>query len=404
MSQRPDDFYADLGQFGASDELRPAYERLDADARAWSVTVGDEMALVAFARALPRRSREETRRMQSQPNRPEWDETQRLPYTSPNYQPQQRPSRLRTWVAVVAAALVVALLGGSFYALRTTRNGGTTSAPTATTAQPTATATPMPSATVTITATSIYTVTAAQYNAACQKIGSPYTVNYYQINDIYLAIYLTGLAYPSVKLPAGTPLKPFKLNSASDPNQGLPAKPEVNPSLNGGLYVTVCNASKSVSHSIDGLTVLVKSFVPFANDLNSWQFCDGYYQNGQRTGGGCGGGATSDLDLSATFAANAGAGAVVPAIADPLAPPPPLMRQPGQSADIRLAVTPPTALGTYRFSVSLMVDGARLPFATLMDELLLGPARKWTGDACATPAMQAQIPAGSTDPYICPES
>ena len=290
MSQRPDEFYADLGRFGASDELRPAYERLDADARAWSATVGDEMALVAFARALPRRSREETLRMQSQPRRPERDALQRSPYTNPDYQPQQRPSRPRTWVAVIAAALVVALLGGSFYALRAIRNNGTTGTPTATTAQPIATATPMPSATVTITATSIYTLTSAQYNAGCQTHLSSGSASFYQIGDIYVAIYLTGQAYSSVKLPAGTPLKPFKLGSASDPNRGLPAKPEVNPSLNGGLYVTVCNASKSVSHSIDGLTVLVKSFVPFANDLNSWQFCDAYYQNGQVTGGGCGGG------------------------------------------------------------------------------------------------------------------
>jgi hypothetical protein len=405
MSQRRDDFYADLGQFGASEELRPVYERLDADARAWSATVGDETGLIAFARALPRRSREETMRMPSQPDHPEWETTQRLPYSNLDYRPRQRPSRLRTWVAVIAAALVVALLGGSFYALRATHNSGTSITPTATTAQPTATATPMPSATVTITATSIYTLTSAQYNAGCQTHLSSGGASFYQIGDIYVAIYLTGQAYSSVKLPAGTPLKPFKLGSASDPNRGLPAKPEVNPSLNGGFYVTVCNASKSVSHSIDGLTVLIKSFVPFANDLNSWQFCDAYYQNGQVTGGGCGGGATSDLDLSATFAANAGAGAVVPANVDPqsIAPPPPLTRQPGQSADIRLAVTPPTTLGTYRFSVSLMVDGARLPFATLMDELLLGPARKWTGDACATPAMQSQIPTGSTDAYICPE-
>ncbi len=96
-----------------------------------------------------------------------------------------------------------------------------------------------------------------------------------------MAIYLTGLGVFLVKLPAGTPLKPFKLGSASDPNRGLPATPEVNPSLNGGLYVTVCNASKSVSHRIDGLTVRVESFVPFTSDLNSWQFCDAYYQNGQ---------------------------------------------------------------------------------------------------------------------------
>jgi hypothetical protein len=404
MSQRSDDFYADLGWFGASDELRPVYERLGADARAWSATVGDETPLIAFARSLPRRSREETMRMRSQPERPEWDATQRLPYANPDDQPQQRPSRVRTWVAVIAAALVVALLGGSFYLLQASRNSGTPATPTATTIQATATATSLPTATATITSVTVRTLTAAQYSVACPKIVSPVSINYYQIGDIYLAIYLTNQAYSAAKLPAGTPLKPFKLGPESDPNRGLPAKPYVNPSLNGGLYVTVCNASKSVSHHIDGLTVRVESFVPFTSELNSWQFCDQYYQNGQVAGGGCGG-ATSDVDLKVTFAASAGAGTVVPATVDSLTNNQlPFARQPGQSADMRVAVTPPTVLGTYRFSFSLTVDGARLPFAVLTDDLLLGPARKWTGQACATPAMQAQIPAGSLDAYICPES
>ncbi len=69
-----------------------------------------------------------------------------------------------------------------------------------------------------------------------------------------------------------------------------------------------------------------------------------------------------------------------------------------------IALTPPTALGTYRFSFSVTADGARLPFASLTDDMLLGPARKWTGAACAQPAMQSQIPSGSPDDYICPES
>jgi hypothetical protein len=407
MSQRRDDFYADLGQFGVSDELRPVYERLDVDARAWSAAVGDETLLIAFARSLPRRAAQETMRMPSQPTRPEWETRQRLPYSNQDYQtPSQRPSRLRTWAAAIAATLVVALLGGSFYLLQASRNNGTPATPTATTIQATATATSLTTATATITAATVRTLTAAQYNAACQKIGSEYTSSYYQIGDIYLAVYLTGLAYPAVKLPSGVPLKPFKLAPESDPNRGLPAQPKVNPALDGGLYVTVCNASKSLSHRIDGATVRVESLVPFAGDLNSWQFCDGYYQSGRVAGGGCGGGATSDIDLQAVFAASAGVGTVVPATADPrsIAPPSPLTRQPGQSADIRVAVTPPTTLGTYHFSFSLTVDGARLPFAVLADDLLLGPARKWTGDACATPAMQAQIPASSTDAYICPES
>ncbi len=168
MSQRPDDFYADLGRFGASDELRPVYERLDADARAWSATVGDEMALVAFARALPRRSREETMRMQSQPRRPEWDATQRLPYSNPDYQPQQRPSRLRTWVAVIAATLVVALLGGSFYIAAERHATAEQLARRPRRPPRRRTTTPLPTATATVTATAIYDIDRRTVQAACQ--------------------------------------------------------------------------------------------------------------------------------------------------------------------------------------------------------------------------------------------
>ena len=163
MSQRPDDFSADLGALDGSGDLRAVYERLESDARAWSVTVGDEANLIRFARSLPRRSREETMRMQSQPDHPEWETTQSLPYANPDHEPPQRPSRLRTWVAVIAAALVVALLGGSFYVLQATRNNGTPAIPTATTAQ--ATDTPLPTATA--TATPLLTITPEQFRAAC---------------------------------------------------------------------------------------------------------------------------------------------------------------------------------------------------------------------------------------------
>jgi hypothetical protein len=46
------------------------------------------------------------------------------------------------------------------------------------------------------------------------------------------------------------------------------------------VSVLLCNASKSVNHHIDGLTVRVE-LRALTGDLNSWQFCDAYYQNGQ---------------------------------------------------------------------------------------------------------------------------
>jgi hypothetical protein len=123
-------------------------------------------------------------------------------------------------------------------------------------------------------------------------------------------------------------------------------------------------------------------------------------------GGGCGGGFVFEEQLNAVFAANAGAGASVSAafVEAGTLPPLPLTRKPGQSLNMNVTVTPPTTLGTYHFSFSVRVDGANLPFAVFTDDLLLGPARKWNGAACLNPEMQAQIPAGSADSYICPES
>jgi hypothetical protein len=299
---------------------------------------------------------------------------------------------------------VVALLGGSFYLLQTARSGGITGVPTATTAKPTDT--PLPTA----TATPLPTVTAAQFRAVC-PIGYA-GGNIYQIGDLYVAVSLTGVNYPSSKLPDGTPLKPFKLASTTDKYRALPPMPEVNPNLNDtGLFVTVCNASKSVSHRVDGITIRIDQFIPFTGDLNTWQYCDTFYQNGHEDGGGCGGGFVYDEALSANFAPSAGAGATVTATfvsagtdGTSAVPPLPLTRKPGQSVNMNLTLTPPTAPGTYHFSFSVKVDGANLPFALFTDDLLLGPARKWNGAACLKPEMQTQIPTGSTDAYICPES
>jgi hypothetical protein len=69
-----------------------------------------------------------------------------------------------------------------------------------------------------------------------------------------------------------------------------------------------------------------------------------------------------------------------------------------------VSLAAPTTVGTYNFSFSVTVDGAKTPFAPLGVDLLLGPARVWDGAACLKPEMQAQIPTGSTDAYICPES
>jgi hypothetical protein len=186
----------------------------------------------------------------------------------------------------------------------------------------------------------------------------------------------------------------------------------VNPDIaRTGIFIEVCNAAATASHRIEGVDARIDRLVLFTGALNSWQFCAGWYASGQASGGGCGGGYQAGELLQVTFSANASAGATTTASfvkagqdLDGVALPPlPLTRKPRQSVLIVLSLTPPTAPGTYNFSFSLAVDGAKLPFAPLVDDLLLdSTAHAWSGDACATPAMQSQIPSGSADRYICP--
>jgi hypothetical protein len=273
-------------------------------------------------------------------------------------------------------------------------------------ATPTATLAPSP----TPSPAPLTTVTPEQFRAAC-SISQP-GAHIYQIGDLYVSVDLTNVDYPAAKLPDGVPLAPYKLAPGMDQFRGLPPTPKVNPNLNdNGFFVSICNAAKSASHRIEGVDVRIDRFIPFTGDLNSWQFCAGWYANGHADGGGCGGGYQAGELLHATFGANAGAGATTPASfvkagtdldETPLSPIP-LTRKPGQSVLMVVSLTAPTTPGTYNFAFSLTVDGAKTPFAPLADDLLLdSAARAWSGDACATPAMQAQIPASSTDSYICP--
>jgi hypothetical protein len=251
--------------------------------------------------------------------------------------------------------------------------------------------------------------TADQFRAACpagQGFGSVY-----QSGDFYIAVSLIGLTYPAAKLPDGLPLAPFKLPSDAGELHGLPQSPEVNPELeHTGVMVEFCNGAKTASHRVEGVTAHIDRFTPYTGNLNSWQFCAGFYMNGKVNGGGCGGHFFADEYLHATFDPAAGAGATQDAnfikvvSEDPTpAPPLPFSLMSGQSVLLEVAITAPTAPGTYGFSFSVGADGAHLPYAALPDELLLdAAARKWSGDACSVPAMQDQLPPGGADSYICP--
>jgi hypothetical protein len=66
----------------------------------------------------------------------------------------------------------------------------------------------------------------------------------------------------------------------------------------------------------------------------------------------------------------------------------------------------PTPPGIYAFSFSIHSDDGATPFfVNDNDGFLFTPqVRKWGGEACHAPAMQAQIPPGSEDLFICPQT
>jgi hypothetical protein len=231
-----------------------------------------------------------------------------------------------------------------------------------------------------------------------------------------------GLAYPRTKLPEGTPLKPLQIPfDTTTFTSTLPQDPPTNPSMQehaGGYTLGVCNASTSQTHMIRSVTVRIETVAAYPGAVNQWYFCDAPYDaSSKRTGvGGCGGAYWAGEYLHATFAANAGAGAVVTAAQvssgrddgldgtysqfGPL----PVSLPPGQAIPINVGLTVPTAAGTYTFGFGLTIDGAAPVFVSA-PPTLFAPARDWTGDACKAPAMQSQIPSASSPTYyICPAS
>jgi hypothetical protein len=231
------------------------------------------------------------------------------------------------------------------------------------------------------------------------------------VGDLLVALGPTNLNYPSRKLPDNLSLALYQL---SDWEGGaLPLIPLINPTLTGpgGFYFAICNTSTTVTHRIASVDALVSAFTPYTGTLNTWSFCAGSYTPaGGGNGGGCGGGYETYANLTATFPVSAGAGVSVPAIFtdvrdDFRAPTPPLAMNipPLTYGFLAVHVVSPTVPGYYTFAFRLHVDENVSPYLADDESLLLDPqARGWSGDACQTPAMKAQIPPNSTNAYICP--
>ncbi|HEY7341632.1 MAG TPA: zf-HC2 domain-containing protein [Ktedonobacterales bacterium] len=320
-----------------------------------------------------------------------------LPRSDRRPQRNTQNTRTRPVLATIAALLLIGLAATLFAVFgRPSSNPANGGAPTATT-QPTATIQP----TATPQPTQDTTIGVVNSGHPCSSDTSGRT-SYVYIGDLKVSAVGFANAYPANELPANLDqAKPYQLPD----NLPNPPNPAVNPTP--WYDLTVCNTSNTTSHVIRGLTVRIASFAAYSGPLNSFLFCDGYYQppNGVGVGGGCGGGLGADEFLRAAFAANATAGAQVTATLDSAgsAPPLPVSLGPGQMLFMALRMTLPTAPGTYTFSFGLNYDAVTSAHVSTMQPTIFdSDAVKWTGSNCTKPALLSQIPASdTTGKYVC---
>lgn len=249
--------------------------------------------------------------------------------------------------------------------------------------------------------------------------GAPQIV--YQLSSTIYAEAVWGLPYASYQLPADLPVGPWALPGepgSAQLDQQLGGAPNLNPGIGqgSGILLTVCNASAQPL-TLSGAEVVVASFSPASGAVDAWNGCDGAFTRPQGLfGGGCGGAIVADETLSASFAPSAGVGATAQATQvaangqngfGPL----PITLKPSASISLLISVVRPSALGTYEFAVNVTTGAGSAavstPYAPLAPQLFALVAHKFTGQACTSSAMQAQIPTAPTNPatyYICPES
>jgi hypothetical protein len=259
-------------------------------------------------------------------------------------------------------------------------------------------------------------------------------VPYIQLGDLVIGRATLGsLSYPSVALPAGTPLKPLKVGVPVSDNVfifggPLDRLPPVNPALQGngaGYQLSICNASSTVHHTLQGVSARIESLTPSSGQLAVWKTCDEAYwrPHGEtgatqqpQSGSVCGGLAIYGETLQATFPAAAGQGATVttqqlsdgqkdggPFPVGPL----PLSLPPGENITIDVQMAPLGTPGTYLFAFGLTVDGAAPTYVPATQLALFAPAaHTFTGVACEQPSMASQIPQATNPPtfYVCPEA
>lgn len=317
---------------------------------------------------------------------------------------------IRRATTVLALLLVVAVAAGC---------GARTSAPPTTARISTATATS--TATTTATTTPPSPTVAPVSPAPCKSQPTP-AGSVIQAGDILISKPDEPLDDPAVRLPDQTPLKPLQVDTQVSNNAlRCTGATAVNPGgLTGstrtvGFVTSIVNGSASATHVVQSVWVRIDTLTPYSGQLNAWTGCDLAFSRQQPYAhtGGCGGSVLTNEQVKATFPSGAQAGATAVASqvgfdSMPNTPSPgplPVRITPGMALSFRVYVSVPDMAGTYAFSIGFQVDSAPAAFGPSADAFLAAPvAHTFTGAACDTLAMQAQIPPATTPEtfYVCP--
>lgn len=247
-----------------------------------------------------------------------------------------------------------------------------------------------------------------------------------QAKDMVIGKPTLPLGYPAVQLSDQTPLKPLQVpvqvsNNALRSGQFPGATPANPGALTGStrsvaFVASICNGSASATHVVQSVSVNIASLTPYSGQLTVWSGCDTAFsrQNPNVHTGGCGGGTQTDEQMAATFPLGARQGTTVVATQTGFTNTPnnasngplPVSLAPGKTLSFWVVVSVPNMAGTYAFGISFQVDHPPAVGGYSADPFLAAPvAHTFTGAACNTPAMLAQIPAATTPEtyYICPQ-
>jgi hypothetical protein len=300
-------------------------------------------------------------------------------------------SRFFPWLILPAALLAIAGCGGTTTVVVTSKTPPPTTTPTVP---------PVP------------TVDPALISLCFGPGVDPATVG--EVDKVLFLAAIGPLGYPTVRLPPGTPEKPYKLSGTPDNNftgsfvSGVSVDPfGKSAPYKSSLYLQLCNTSSVSTYTLQGISVKLASFTPLTGTVDAWTPtpCDTtYYQNAPAKvieEGGCGGAFVDDLSATATFS-SATSGTVVTATPTGSHGSLPMADVTGPlTADI--ALTLPATAGTYAFAIGVQLDGITSSFASSGAGDLYAPISVlWSGQACADPTMSSKIPASPVANYICP--